>query len=89
MPQETWFDAPDHRYSDQIDFVRQFPAYTVDSVNDNDMVWWYRAKDDIASLHFHVLRDTKRVEVSGDLNGARRVMRVTLPSTLPPIKERY
>ena len=81
MPQETWFDAPDHRYSDQIDFVRQFPAYTV------DIVWWYRAKDDVASLHFHVRRDTTHVEVSGDLDRARRVMRVTLPLILPPIKE--
>ena len=79
-PATHFTTTPDHRYPEQVAFLRGFPAYTTESAGDC-VVLWYRLGDTPRRLVLRTL--TGGVAVHGDVSVARRVLNVDAPA-LPP-----
>ncbi len=73
-------DAPHHRYAEQLQFLKEFPAYTTEADGDRLALWYWRG-DAPQRLLLHAAPGG--VTVDGDIGTAQRVFHVDAPSLLP------
>jgi DNA-3-methyladenine glycosylase II len=88
VERNIWRISKDHRFVDQIQFVSQFPAYTVDT-SAQEVVWWYRQHDEVNYIKFGLSETGTGVMVIGDQILARMAMRSTLPPVAKPDGVKY
>ncbi len=73
-------NAPHHRYTEQMQFLREFPAYTTEADADRLALWYSRGD---ASQRLLLRAAPGGVTVHGDVAAAQRVFHVDAPPLFP------